>query len=132
MMPTGRNRLNSPPPPLSFIFNFQLVENFKRGWNKVVKVQNHLYVFFASSQARLAVERELLEADTGMLSNEKEKLLAELSAKESALKAEVENRQRMAARISALESKLLCGNGESMVERTNEQQVGPLGRFKNT
>ena len=64
--------------------------------------------------------------------NEKEKLLAELSAKESALKAEVENRQRMAARISALESKLLCGNGESMVERTNEQQVGPLGRFKNT
>ena len=95
-------------------------------------MQNHLYVFFASSQARLAVERELLEADTGMLSNEKEKLLAELSAKESALKAEVENRQRMAARISALESKLLCGNGESMVERTNEQQVGPLGRFKNT
>merc|ERR1719249_137784 len=73
-------------------------------------------------EARLAVERELLEADTGMLSNEKEKLLAELSAKESALKAEVENRQRMAARISALESKLLCGNGESMVERTNEQQ----------
>merc|ERR1719391_45884 len=73
-------------------------------------------------EARLAVERELLEADTGMLSNEKERLLAELTAKESALKAERDNRERMAARISALESKLLCGNGASMVERTNEQQ----------
>ena len=60
-------------------------------------------------EARLAIERELLEADTGMLSNEKEKLLSQLSAKETALKSERENRQRMVARISALESKLLCG-----------------------
>ena len=51
----------------------------------------------------------MLEADTGMLSNEKEKLLSQLSAKETALKSERENRQRMVARISALESKLLCG-----------------------
>jgi len=99
-------------------------------------------------EARLAIERELLEADTGMLSNEKEKLLGELTAKEAALKAEREERQRVAQRISALESKLLCGKGEggggssggvgggvgsggvgddggganNMVERTNEQQ----------
>ena len=51
----------------------------------------------------------MLEADTGMLSNEKEKLLSQLSAKEAALKSERDNRQRMVARISALESKLLCG-----------------------
>ena len=63
----------------------------------------------------MAIERELLEADTGMLSNEKERLLAELTAKESALKAERDNRERMAARISALESKLLCGKMIALV-----------------
>ena len=87
---------------------------------------------------RLAVERELLEADTGMLDNEKEKLLSELSAKENKLKAEREEREKVVARIKALESKLLSGtgmggvtdnsagvgsgSGNNIVEHTNEQQ----------
>ena len=62
-------------------------------------------------EARLAVERELLEADTGMLANEKEKLLSDLSIKEAALKAQRQEREQVVARIKALESKLLCGTG---------------------
>ena len=87
---------------------------------------------------RLAVERELLEADTGMLDNEKEKLMSELSAKENALKAQREEREKVAERIKQLESKLLSGSGlgggpnitpgegsgsgNNIVEHTNEQQ----------
>ena len=89
-------------------------------------------------EARLAIERELLEADTGMLENEKKRLLSELSAKENALKAQREEREQVCARLKALESKLLCGTGvvgaisndagvgsgssNTMVEHTNEQQ----------
>ena len=88
---------------------------------------------------RLAVERELLEADTGMLDNEKEKLMSELSAKENALKSQREEREKVAERIKQLESKLLSGSGlgggtnntepgvgsgssNNIVEHTNEQQ----------
>ena len=62
-------------------------------------------------EARLAIERELLEADTEMISNEKERLLTELSAKEAALKAERQEREQVVNRLKALESKLLCGTG---------------------
>ena len=87
---------------------------------------------------RLLVERELLEADTGMLDNEKEKLLSDLSAKENALKSQREDREKVVSKIQALESQLLSGTGmggtknntpgvgsgssNNIVEHTNEQQ----------
>ena len=100
--------------------------------------QNNMKRAADEMEHRLAVERELLEADTGMLDNEKQRLLSELSAKESALKAQREEKEKVFARIKALESKLLSGTGigvtsndatlegsgssNHIVEHTNEQQ----------
>ncbi len=77
-------------------------------------------------QARLSVERDLLETDTTMLTAEKEKLRKELTAKEEALAREKREHEAVQAKITAMESKLLTGDGKggggNMVEMTNEQQ----------
>lgn len=72
-------------------------------------------------EAKLAVERELLESDTTMITEEKEKLRQELNQKEAVLLRQKKDKEMVAKKIKALESKLLSGN-TNMVERTNEQQ----------
>ncbi len=78
---------------------------------------------------KLAVERDLLENDTTMLTAEKEKLLADLTRKEEALTKARKEQEAVRSKIKAMESKLLKGDGAEnsgggniMVERTNEQQ----------
>ena len=74
-------------------------------------------------QARLNVERDLLEDDTTMLTAEKEKLRRELDAKAARLNKEKQEKEMMMVKIKAMESKLLTGDGDpNMVERTNKQQ----------
>ena len=63
-------------------------------------------------ESRLAVERDLLENDTSLLSAEREKLLEDLAAKEEKLKREKAEQEAMLSKIKALESKLISGTGE--------------------
>ncbi len=81
-------------------------------------------------RAKLAVERDLLENDTTMLTAEKERMLTELSVKEQTLNKHRKEQEAMRAKIKAMESKLLSGQGgggeesegTNMVERTNAQR----------
>ena len=79
-------------------------------------------------QAKVNVERDLLENDKTMLAAEKKRLLAELSQKEAVLMKEKKEQEAMRAKIKAMESKLLSGgsglmnDNNNMVEMTNEQQ----------
>lgn len=81
-----------------------------------------------SMENRLAIERELLENDTSILGAEREKLLAELTNKEAALKQQKADKDALRHKLEAMESKLLSGKGailqagSSMVDHTNEQQ----------
>ena len=82
-----------------------------------------------SMESRLAIERELLENDASIIGSEKEKLLSDLNNKEAALKKEKSEQEGLKKRLEGLESKLLHGKGEiilesgsNMVEHTNEQQ----------
>lgn len=81
-----------------------------------------------SMENRLAIERELLENDTSLLGAEREKLLAELTNKEAALKQQKADKDALRHKLEAMESKLLSGKGailqagSSMVDHTNEQQ----------
>ena len=70
---------------------------------------------------KLSTEKELLENDTTMLSEEKEKLLQEVRRKEAMLVREKAEKEKMAAKINAMESKLLTG-GKTIVDHTNELQ----------
>jgi len=70
---------------------------------------------------KLATEKELLENDTSMLAEEKDKLLQEVRRKEAMLAREKVEKEKMAAKILAMESKLLTG-GKTIVDHTNEQQ----------
>ena len=63
-------------------------------------------------ESRLAVERDLLENDTTLLSAEREKLLQDLAAKEEKLKREKAEQEAMLSKIKALESKLISGTGK--------------------
>jgi len=72
---------------------------------------------------KLATEKELLESDTSMLAEEKEKLLQEVRRKEAMLVREKAEKEKMAAKINAMESKLLTGGGgKTIVDHTNELQ----------
>jgi len=70
---------------------------------------------------KLATEKELLESDTSLLAEEKEKLLQEVRRKEAMLARERAEKEKMATKIAAMESKLLTG-GKTIVDHTNEQQ----------
>ena len=60
--------------------------------------------------------------DTDILKlQEKEKLLQEAEEKEATLEREREMKEQLAKKISAMESKLLCG-GKNIIDHTNEQQ----------
>lgn len=52
---------------------------------------------------------------------EKEKLLIEMNKKQDLLHKEQEARDKLAQKIKAMESKLLCG-GKNIIDHTNEQQ----------
>merc|ERR1719282_1426748 len=72
---------------------------------------------------KLATEKELLENDTSMLAEEKEKLLHEVRRKEAMLVREKAEKEKMAAKINSMESKLLTGGGgKTIVDHTNELQ----------
>ena len=53
----------------------------------------------------------MLESDTSLLGAEKEKLLLELSNKETALKKEKAEQDTIKLKLEAMESKLLSGKG---------------------
>ena len=75
-------------------------------------------------EARLSVERDLLSTDTTMLAEERERLNREVSAKEEALSRQRKEQEAVKAKIKAMESKLLTGDGRdagNIKERTNEQ-----------
>ena len=65
-------------------------------------------------ESRLAVERDLLENDTTLLSAERHKLLQDLAAKEEKLKREKAEQEAMLSKIKALESKLISGTGKGL------------------
>ena len=72
-------------------------------------------------EANLATEKELLENDTSMLAEQKDKLLHEVRRKEAMLVREKEEKEKMANTILKMESKLLTG-GKTIVDHTNELQ----------
>jgi kinesin family protein 3/17 len=58
---------------------------------------------------KLATEKQLLESDTSLLAEEKEKLLREMRRKEALLAKERKEKEALAQKIAAMESKLLTG-----------------------
>ena len=72
--------------------------------------------------AKLATEKELLESDTTMIAEEKNRLLDEMRRKEAMLAREKAEKEKMVAKIAAMESKLLTGGEKTIVDHTNEQQ----------
>ena len=72
--------------------------------------------------AKLATEKELLENDTTMIADEKNRLLDEMRRKEAMLAREKAEKEKMVAKIAAMESKLLTGGEKTIVDHTNEQQ----------
>ncbi|BFZ03932.1 hypothetical protein BsWGS_06970 [Bradybaena similaris] len=78
-------------------------------------------VYMKEQQARLEQEKEAILSNQSLIAEEKEKLLGELTDKESRLVQEKEQRDLLATKIKAMESKLLVG-GKNIVDHTNEQQ----------
>lgn len=77
--------------------------------------------YMQEQQARLEEEKQAILNNQNMLQSEKDNLLSELQDKQSMLSKEKENRDALAAKIKAMESKLLMGGG-NIVDHTNEQQ----------
>ncbi|CAG5116214.1 unnamed protein product, partial [Candidula unifasciata] len=77
--------------------------------------------YMREQQARLEQEKEAILSNQSLIAEEKEKLLGELNDKESRLVQEKEQRDLLATKIKAMESKLLVG-GKNIVDHTNEQQ----------
>lgn len=71
--------------------------------------------------AKLEQEKNAILNDQNMISEEKQKLLETISEREDKLRREREVQAGLAAKIKAMESKLLCG-GRNIVDHTNEQQ----------
>ncbi|KAF6029688.1 KIF3C [Bugula neritina] len=70
--------------------------------------------------AKLEEEKETIMSNKNMLSEEKEKILQELSEREDRLMKEKEAKEALAAKIKAMEGKLLSGG--DIVDHTNEQE----------
>lgn len=77
--------------------------------------------YMQEQQARLEEEKQAILNNHNMLQSEKDKFLSELQDKQSVLSKEKENRDALASKIKAMESKLLMGGG-NIVDHTNEQQ----------
>ncbi|XP_059177349.1 kinesin-like protein KIF3B [Physella acuta] len=78
-------------------------------------------VYMREQQAKLEQEKEEILSNQTLIAEEKEKLLNELGEKENRLQQEREQRDVLATKIKAMESKLLVG-GKTIVDHTNEQQ----------
>lgn len=77
--------------------------------------------YMQEQQAKLEEEKMTIMNNHNMLQSEKDQLLGELQNKQSVLTKEKENRDSLASKIKAMESKLLMGGG-NIVDHTNEQQ----------
>ncbi|CAL1529612.1 unnamed protein product [Lymnaea stagnalis] len=78
-------------------------------------------MYMREQQAKLDQEKEAILGNQSLIAEEKEKLLNELTEKENRLQQEKEQRDVLATKIKAMESKLLVG-GKTIVDHTNEQQ----------
>ncbi|XP_060082890.1 kinesin-II 95 kDa subunit-like [Ylistrum balloti] len=72
-------------------------------------------------EAKLEEQKNAILSNQTMIQEEKDRILQEISDREEKLKKEQEARDGLAAKIKAMESKLLMG-GKNIVDHTNEQQ----------
>ncbi|XP_067095492.1 kinesin-like protein KIF3B isoform X1 [Osmerus mordax] len=77
--------------------------------------------YWREQQEKLEGERRAIMEDHSLVAGEKEKLLRQKEKKMDALKKEREAGEMLAAKVKAMESKLLVG-GKNIVDHTNEQQ----------
>ncbi|KAJ8370742.1 hypothetical protein SKAU_G00107700 [Synaphobranchus kaupii] len=77
--------------------------------------------YWREQQEKLEKERKAILEDHSLVAEEKLKLLREKEKKMDHLKSEQEAGEMLAAKVKAMESKLLVG-GKNIVDHTNEQQ----------
>ncbi|KAI1892861.1 hypothetical protein AGOR_G00137880 [Albula goreensis] len=77
--------------------------------------------YWREQQEKLEKERKAIMEDHSLVAEEKLKLLREKEKKMDDLKREREAAEMLAAKVKAMESKLLVG-GKNIVDHTNEQQ----------
>ncbi|KAK7098411.1 kinesin-like protein KIF3B [Littorina saxatilis] len=77
--------------------------------------------FMQEQMAKLDEEKSAILNNQSLIAEEKERLLAQAGEKEVKLAKEKEQRDALAIKIKAMESKLLMG-GKNIVDHTNEQQ----------
>nr|AUN27682.1 kinesin-like protein KIF3B [Phascolosoma esculenta] len=77
--------------------------------------------YMKEQQAKLDKEEEAIINNKSLIAEEKTKLLGDMEEKEKKLQKEKEAKEALAAKIKAMESKLLTG-GKNIVDHTNEQQ----------
>lgn len=76
----------------------------------------------AEQQAKFEEERKAIVANAEMLSEEKQRVLAELQSKQDRLRQEASAKEQMGERLRLMESKLLVG-GKSIADHTREQEA---------
>ncbi|XP_033752540.1 kinesin-II 95 kDa subunit-like [Pecten maximus] len=72
-------------------------------------------------ESKLEEQKNAILSNQTMIQEEKDRILQEITDREEKLKKEQEARDGLAAKIKAMESKLLMG-GKNIVDHTNEQQ----------
>ncbi|XP_072292296.1 kinesin-like protein KIF3B [Eucyclogobius newberryi] len=77
--------------------------------------------YWKNQQEKLERERRAIMEDHSLVAEEKQRLLREKERKMEDLKKEREAGEMLAAKVKAMESKLLVG-GKNIVDHTNEQQ----------
>lgn len=77
--------------------------------------------YWREQQEKLEHERRAIMEDHSLVAEEKERLLLEKERKMNDLRKEREAGEELAAKVKAMESKLLVG-GKNIVDHTNEQQ----------
>uniref|UniRef100_A0A8C1KWG2 Kinesin-like protein n=1 Tax=Cyprinus carpio TaxID=7962 RepID=A0A8C1KWG2_CYPCA len=77
--------------------------------------------YWREQQEKLEKERKAITEDHSLVAEEKQRLLKEKEKKMDDLRKEKEASEMLAAKVKAMESKLLVG-GKNIVDHTNEQQ----------
>ncbi|KAK1801674.1 hypothetical protein P4O66_022321 [Electrophorus voltai] len=77
--------------------------------------------YWREQQEKLEKERSAIMEDHSLVAEEKQRLLTEKERKMDDLRREKEASEMLAAKVKAMESKLLVG-GKNIVDHTNEQQ----------
>ncbi|XP_066558374.1 kinesin-like protein KIF3B isoform X1 [Amia ocellicauda] len=77
--------------------------------------------YWRKQQDKLEKEKKAILEDHSLVADEKQKLLREKERKMEDMKKEKEASEMLAAKVKAMESKLLVG-GKNIVDHTNEQQ----------